>query len=242
MWQCVACDTQNGPEVAACMVCHTARLVVPAHRPAPPVPFTRTPPRRRPTRVPRPGGLKIGWLIIALLVGVPMVIAFRARADPSSPGSASASAASPADQARAVAALIQDSSRSRAAVKDAVVATKACRSLRANAETFTAAGDARRAQRDRTTALDVSALPTGADLTGTLLRALDHSQRADRSFAAWATELADNGCEAGDTATTDFKNADRASTSATAEKKKFVALWNPVAKTYHLPEFIYSDV
>ena len=124
----------------------------------------------------------------------------------------------------------------------AVIATKACRSLRANARTFTGAGDARRAQRERAAALDVSDLPSGAALTATLLSALDHSQRADRAFAAWATELADGSCVTGDTGTANFRKADRESTAATADKKKFVALWNPIAKTYGLTAFAYSDV
>ncbi|WP_189332507.1 hypothetical protein [Actinoplanes ianthinogenes] len=192
--------------------------------------------------MPRRGGLRIGWLFIAVLVGVPMVAAFVARMDPGGPAGSSATAAAPRDQARALAALIQDSSRSRTAVKDAVIATKACRSLRANAATFTAAGDARRDQRARAAALDVSGLPSGAELTATLLRALDHSQRADRAFAKWASALAGGTCEKGDTVTGDFTAADRESTAATAEKKKFVALWNPIATTYGLSAFEYSDV
>jgi hypothetical protein len=141
-----------------------------------------------------------------------------------------------------MASLVQDSSRSRTAVKDAVIGTKKCQGLGAHASAFRDAAEKRGRQRDAAANLDVSALPDGDTLVATLVRALDHSQRADQSFADWADGLAAGGCTPGNTATGDFTAGDRASNSATADKKQFVVLWNPIASTYGLPAFDYSDV
>jgi hypothetical protein len=186
------------------------------------------------------------WTIAAALLTVPVAITAIAHLRPSRPvgstTSGTATVASAQQQARMMSALILTSSQSRSAVKSAVVATKACRSLPANAETFRAAASARRSQRDQAGALDVSAVASGADLVGTLVRAMHYSEQADNAFAAWATELAGGTCHAGRTTTGDFEEADRESNSATTEKKHFVAVWNPVARSYGLPRFVYSDI
>jgi hypothetical protein len=269
MWQCAACDTRNEPEETSCVVCHAAppspdsaaareripdmptfeafpsptRRARPGRtaRPASPRPFFTTPATRRRR------GMRPVLTIAAALLTVPVAIAGIAHFGPSAsagstPSTVAATTASAEQQARALASLIQDSSRSRTAVKDAVIATKACRALSANAETFKSAAASRRSQRRQAAALSVSALPSGSDLAGTLVRALDYSAQADDAFAAWAGELAHGGCRPGKTATGNFTDGDRDSNSATAEKKRFVAGWNPIARTYDLTQFVYSDV
>jgi hypothetical protein len=185
-------------------------------------------------------------MIAAALLAVPVAVAAIAHLESRTPAGATTSTAATAtaarEQARALAGLIEDSSHSRTSVKDAVVATKACRSLPTNAQTFREAARSRRSQHDRAAALEVSALPSGGRVRDSLEDALNYSIQADNAFAAWATELTNEGCRAGDTVTANFTKGDRYSNSATAEKKRFVGLWNPIATAYRLPRFVYSDV
>jgi len=65
--------------------------------------------------------------------------------------------------------------------------------------------------------------------------------RVDQAFARWAAALT-GGCRSGATVTADFTTADRYSNSATAGKKRFVAMWNPIARGFGLRQFVYSEV
>ena len=65
---------------------------------------------------------------------------------------------------------------------------------------------------------------------------------ADRSFLAWARYVRDNGCPGTPPSTSDLSAAQSASSGATKAKQRFVALWNPLASRYGLPNRAELDL
>ncbi|MFF8192380.1 hypothetical protein ACF05L_16295 [Streptomyces bobili] len=161
---------------------------------------------------------------------------------PATEGSASASASTDAAEQQAVALdkLLADSGSSRATVISAVADVKRCGNL------GKAAADLRNAAKQRTglvtklSGLTVDQLPDHAALTTALTKAWQASASADNHYAAWADQVAaEKGklCKKGQARSTgQTQEANRASGTASAQKKQAAELWNAIAKTYGLTE------
>ncbi|MDX3528029.1 hypothetical protein P1P75_16695 [Streptomyces sp. ID05-39B] len=159
---------------------------------------------------------------------------------PATEDSASASTDAAEQQAVALDELLADSGSSRAAVISAVADVKKCDNL------GKAAADLRDAAKQRTglvtklSGLTVDQLPDHAALTTALTKAWQASASADNHYAAWADQVAaEKGklCKKGQARSTgQTQEANRASGTASAQKKKAAELWNVIAKTYGLTE------
>jgi hypothetical protein len=159
--------------------------------------------------------------------------------EPSADAGADADAEARA-QAEALSALLQDSSGSRDAVVRSVGNIRECRELDAAAADLRAAAGQRNDLVARLNGLALDRIPQGDALAQALTEAWQASAQADDHYAAWADEArGDRGrvCRGGQAQHTDSANqGDAASARATEAKQRAADLWNPVARTYGLPE------
>lgn len=158
---------------------------------------------------------------------------------PANEDSASPSADPAEQQAVALDKLLADSGDSRTSVINAVDAVKSCDNL------GKAAQDLRDAARQRNqlvtdlSKLSVDQLPNHAALTSALNKAWQASASADNHYAAWADQVAGNNklCKKGQARSTGQTQAgNRASGTASEQKKTAAGLWNGIAKKYGLTE------
>jgi hypothetical protein len=141
------------------------------------------------------------------------------------------------DQAATIDGVIRWSGRSRKALFAALADLGTCRNIPgATAALQTVAAD-RAHQIDALGKVDVSALPNGGSLRGTLVQALTFSQRADQAFVGWGAAQ-QSGCRQDG----NYSDAMSYSRDATATKRQFVAAWKPIAATYGLPEYQETDI
>jgi hypothetical protein len=141
------------------------------------------------------------------------------------------------DQAATIDGILGWSGRSRRALFSALDDLGACRNVAGATTALENVADDRDHQIGALDNIDVSALPGGGSLRNTLLRALNYSVKADQAFVRWG-DAQQNGCGEDD----NYDEAMRYSRSATATKQQFVRKWNPVARTYGLPELEEPDI
>jgi hypothetical protein len=158
---------------------------------------------------------------------------------PATEGSPSPSADPAKQQAVALDKLLATSGDSRTSVINAVDDVKSCDNL------ARAAQDLRGAAKQRTqlvtdlSGLTVDKLPNHAALTTALTKAWQASASADNHYAAWADQVAGNKklCKKGQARTTGQTQAgNRASGTASAQKKTAAQLWNAIAQQYGLTQ------
>lgn len=158
---------------------------------------------------------------------------------PANDNSASPSADPAEQQATALDKLLADSGDSRTAVINAVGDVKSCDNL------GKAAQDLRDAARQRNqlvtdlSKLTVDQLPNHAELTTALTKAWQASASADNHYAAWADQVSANNklCKKGEARSTGQQQAgNRASGTASQQKKTAAQLWNSIAEKYGLTE------
>ncbi|GHH06919.1 hypothetical protein [Streptomyces lanatus] len=158
---------------------------------------------------------------------------------PATEGSSSPSADPAEEQAIALDKLLADSGDSRTAVINAVASVKSCGNL------GQAAQDLRGAAKQRTqlvtdlSKLSVDQLPNHAALTTALTKAWQASASADNHYAAWADQVAGDKklCKKGQArATGQTQAGNRASGTASQQKKTAAELWNEIAKKYGLTQ------
>ncbi|MBY8881362.1 hypothetical protein [Actinacidiphila acidipaludis] len=146
-------------------------------------------------------------------------------------------------QAAAVDQLLQKNAQTRAAVGAAVASVMKCESLSRSADVFQQAAASRRDLLQQLSDLGVDAVPGGSDAVSSLNTAWTDSAEADDRFQEWADGLAGDGCDKNTTANAPaFQQAQQASDRATAEKKSFVALWNPIADRDSLTRYTWDQV
>jgi serine/threonine protein kinase len=82
--------------------------------------------------------------------------------------------------------------------------------------------------------LSPSAVPNGAQLVSDLSAAMQNSLNADRDYQSWMADsaAAGGGCGANPAQDANYQAALSASVQATAAKKSFVNIWNPMAPAY----------
>ncbi|MGC4807032.1 hypothetical protein [Micromonospora sp. DT233] len=156
--------------------------------------------------------------------------------------SAAAEASSAAEQAERVADLLALSGRDRRRIAPAVQKVIRCTGLSGAAADFDEAGEGRRTTLEQARGLRTDRLRNGAALLNALVSALTHSAAADDAYARWARAVARSGCESSAMTGADRDEGDRRSKLATAAKKRFVALWTPLAEQYGAPKLSYLDI
>jgi hypothetical protein len=145
-------------------------------------------------------------------------------------------------QAAAVRDLLSSSGDARRSIQPAIADVSACGDLSADAAVFDAAATSRSEHRSQADALDYAALPDGAELRQSLVDALTASYQADVAFREWAESL-DGNCTSRAARTSGHrKDAADYSKTATAHKKRFVALWNPICESYGWSSLQYTDI
>ena len=92
----------------------------------------------------------------------------------------------------------------------------------------------------------LASLPGRSALSGQMLQALTRawlaSAAADGDFARWAQDELSQGCTRNDQADPSFQAAAGPDDRATAGKKAFVSLWNPMAARYGLPFYRWNQL
>ena len=146
-------------------------------------------------------------------------------------------ASGPDDQAATIDGILGWSRRSRLALFGALNDLGACRDATGATAKLRKVANDRARQIDALDDVDVSGLPGGGSLRSTLLRALSYSLKADQAFVRWGDNQGSGCREDGD-----YAEGLSFSRNATAAKKQFVSMWNPVARTYGLPEYREPDI
>jgi hypothetical protein len=139
------------------------------------------------------------------------------------------------EQAEALDSLLTESGGTRSGLGPALERLRACTGTSAALATVRQVTDTRREQVSRLEGLAVGALDDGPALKERLSEALAASLSADERFLAWATGQ-DGDCREGSTEGADYRDGLSFSEKATAAKRRFLALWNPLAARYGLPE------
>ncbi|MFC4033648.1 hypothetical protein ACFO3J_19480 [Streptomyces polygonati] len=202
--------------------------------------------------------LVVGGIVVGGMLGggsggdsSPTATGNTASTGPSSSTSASGPAAGGADddavkqQAQALDALLKTSGNSRSAVVGAVASVRECKALSQSAADLRQAATQRAGLVTQLRTLAVDKLPDHAELTAALTQAWQASAAADGHYAKWADEADSQHkvCKGGHAQNTSETNAgDRASSTATTQKKHAVKLWNSIAEKYGLTQRTYSQL
>ncbi|MGW6902964.1 hypothetical protein [Streptomyces sp. NPDC054940] len=158
---------------------------------------------------------------------------------PATEGSPSPSADPAEQQAIALDKLLADSGDSRTAVIYAVADVKSCGNLAQAAKDLRSAAGQRNQLVTDLSKIEVGQLPNHTELTTALTKAWQASASADNHYAAWADQVAGNKklCRKGQARSTGQTQAgNRASGTASEQKKTAAQLWNTIAKKYGLTE------
>jgi len=150
-----------------------------------------------------------------------------------------------ANQATAISGLLDQSSTERANAANAITAVGSCAgtaTVATAARDLNAAAAARMSLVQSLSALPTDKLPRGRELVGHLSAAWTASAASDRSYSAWAAHAAaqvntSRACRAGlAVAGSSYRAAQDTDRRATADKRVFVAAWNPLATRLSLPQ------
>jgi hypothetical protein len=158
------------------------------------------------------------------------------------PASSGAASADGKAQAVAIDQLLNASSASRQKLGPALTAVDGCGDINSAITTLQQVTTERDGQVKQGQGLAVDQLNGGAQLKSALVQALTFSLQADQKFTAWAQAVAAAGCSGHAPHEDNYAAGQAASGSATTNKQQFVALWNPVAATYGLPNRSESTV
>jgi ribosomal protein L32 len=163
----------------------------------------------------------------------------------SSPTSASSSAAAvpPRQQAaQALAGLLSQSGSDRAAVVGAVAAVQSCSgNLSQDEKVFRNSASSRQSLLAQLSDLPHRSLLPQAMLTD-LTAGWQASVQADQDFVTWVQDEISQGCSMDSKADPAFAAATAPDTEATIDKKAFLRLWNPIAVSYSLPTYQYTEI
>lgn len=162
-----------------------------------------------------------------------------ASSSPQQPTTQPSTAGSAAEQvaAEGLSKLLAQSTSDRTAIVAAFNDVSSCGSgLSADAQTFQQAAASRESLLSQLNALpDKDALP--ARLLQELTGAWQSSSQADQDFAGWANDENSSGCTPNDTSDSSYQAATAPDNQATADKRAFVNLWNPIASQYGLSTY-----
>lgn len=144
--------------------------------------------------------------------------------------------------AEGLAALLAQSVSDRSSVVNAVSHINRCGpSLSQDAQTFVSAASSRQHLLSQ-----LADLPDHSALSGPMLQALTSawqaSVRADQDYARWARDEATRGCTRNDHSDPGYRAALGPDGQASAGKKAFARLWNPLAAQYGLTQYQWSQL
>jgi len=147
-------------------------------------------------------------------------------------------------QAQQLSSLLANSAEDRSEIVSAVSQITSCGDLSAAQATLDQAETSRQGLLDQLGTMQLGSLPNSAALVQALQSAWQASLSSDSSYAAYAgDEMSNfNGCVPNDPNDTNAQAAARSDAQATAAKTEFVALWNPIAVTYGLPQYQQSGL
>ncbi len=169
-----------------------------------------------------------------------------AEANPaSSPATAAPSSSaslSPQQAAIGLAALLGHSVTDRASVNGAFTDVETCGPRQAqDVRTFSQAAGSR-----RQLLAQLASMPGRSALSPSMLADLasawQASASADTDLAAWAHDQATGGCSAGNQSDPHFQAATGPNRQATAGKRAFLRLWDPLARQYGLTTYQQNQI
>lgn len=207
-----------------------------------------TPPRSTPQRAPSSGraGAVVFCIMLAIIAQIVWQIATHSDSGSSSGGSDSTSRSgigttdTREEQATALHTLLAQNAGRRSGVSDAVQSMMNCSDLQENRQVFEGAADARAGLVEKLDTLSLDQL-AGA-LASDLRRAWQSSEEADRAYVRVVDDVSRDCSTSAVTGSSAWQDAVSASADATAAKKDFVAVWNPVAREFDLETFAWSDL
>jgi hypothetical protein len=183
----------------------------------------------------------------ALLAVVAGIVIFLAHSVSTAAGGATATSSASAQDARRQAAvrlsgLLAQSVTDRAAVIDAAADVRRCGpSLRQDAQTFASAASSRQRLLSR-----LRSLPGRSLLPAAMLRHLtgawQASAQVDTDLARWAEDNSARGCHRNSRSDAGLRASVAPEVQATAGKKAFARVWNPVARQYGLTTYRPSQL
>ncbi|MFG2039621.1 hypothetical protein [Dactylosporangium sp. NPDC048998] len=142
----------------------------------------------------------------------------------------------PRGQAQAVDDLLARSKASRGSLGPAL--DRVCRDPGGAEGTIRQIASERATELDQAKALQTAALPRGTEVYTYLVAALSASLEADNAYLAWAQDARSGNCRANP----HQADGDAVSRQATQAKRQFLDVWNPIAGTYGLRQWVESDI
>lgn len=146
-------------------------------------------------------------------------------------------------QLQGIAGILSDTSSARSAVVKAVNAVGACtQNTTSGISTLQSSVQSRTSDAQIAGQLPVGAIPGGQRLRSLLVSLLQDSAAADKGYAQWMHDIATQGCPVNTTTDSGHLAGDQASTSATQDKRNFVAQWNPLATQFGLTPYTADNL
>lgn len=147
-------------------------------------------------------------------------------------------------QAQAMSELLGQSEVDRTEIVNATAQIASCGDLTSAQQILNNAASSRQALLNSLNNLQVAALPNSSQIVTTLSAAWNASLNADNAYSQWASDEQSNfnGCTPNDTSDPGYVQALSSDAQATAAKKEFVSLWNPIAVQYGLPQLTAAQI
>ena len=144
--------------------------------------------------------------------------------------------------ARGLAALLAQSVADRSSVVQAVSDVNDCgANLSQDAQTFASAANSR-----QNLLSQLASLPGGSSLPAQVIQSLKKgwqaSAQADEDFARWARDENSQGCTPSDHSDPGYSAAVGPDAQASAEKRAFTGLWDPIAAQYALTAYRWDQL
>lgn len=140
-------------------------------------------------------------------------------------------------QASALNQLLGASGTQRSELITAVTELTSCQDVSQATATIDSVYQGRQSLVGQLNGLDLSALPNASSLVQTLTAAWDDSATSDQAYAALGSDLEGETCtSAAVNSDPNLAAATAADQSSTSAKEQFVAVWNPIAAQYGLPQ------
>jgi hypothetical protein len=231
-----------------------APMAPPAYRPVeqPTAPIYRAAPTR-PGRLPL---FAAAAAVLLIAVVAAAIIVYRGSGTPPAQVLTGAGSTTPAtdptqpategpsthDQAVVIDRLLGRSVASRHKLNAAIDLVNRCTALATALSRMRDVGTERQQQLDAVGSADVSALPNGDQLRAALSDALRNALAADQAYVSWTAPTVSGGCANTGRRRAAFAQGRAASDQAQAAKKRFLAIWNPIAAQEGLAQRSSTDI